>query len=45
MERIKIWDNNIPLFDENIKNEENKFAGTITPFLINDNEAKKEVVL
>ncbi len=41
MERIKIWDNNIPLFDENIKNEENKFAGTITPFLINDNEAKK----
>lgn len=43
MERIKIWDNNIPLFDENIKNEENKFAGTITPYLVDeeDDEIKK----
>lgn len=41
MERIKIWDNNIPLFNENIKNEENKLAGTITPFIIKDEKNTK----
>ncbi len=43
MENIKIWEKDMPLFDENIKNEENKFAGTITPYLVDeeDDEIKK----
>ncbi len=43
MENIKLWEKDMPLFDENIKNEENKFAGTITPYLVDeeDDEIKK----
>lgn len=43
MENIKLWEKDMPLFDENIKNEENKFAGTITPYLVDeeDDEVKK----
>ncbi|WP_317366895.1 alpha/beta hydrolase [uncultured Tyzzerella sp.] len=43
MERINIWNKDIPLFDENIKNEENKFAGTIIPYLVeeDDDDIKK----
>ena len=47
MENIKLWEKDMPLFDENIKNEENKFAGTITPYLVDeeDDEIKKRGVM
>ena len=36
MERINIWENNMPLFDPKINNKENEFAGTITPYLVEE---------
>lgn len=38
MERIKLWNENIPLFDKNINNKENEFASTITPYLVEEEE-------
>ncbi len=38
MERINIWENGMPLFDPKINNKENEFAGTITPFLVEEED-------
>lgn len=38
MEKIKLWEKNMPLFNESITNEENEFAGTITPYLVEEEE-------
>ncbi|MDE6182039.1 MAG: alpha/beta hydrolase [Eubacteriales bacterium] len=38
MKNIKLWGKNMPLFDESITNEQNEFAGTITPYLVEEEE-------
>lgn len=40
LEKINLWENKhqMPLYDENIKNKENEFCGTITPYLVEEEE-------
>lgn len=38
MEKIKLWEKNMPFFDESITNEENLYGGTIIPYLVEEEE-------
>ena len=38
MENLKIWNEEMPLFDKEIKNKENENAATLIPFLVEDDE-------
>ena len=46
MNTINLWENEIPYFNCEIKNEENKNCATITPFIINDEKnIKRSAIL
>lgn len=38
MKNIDIWEGNMPLIDPKITNEENMFSGTITPYLVEEED-------
>ncbi len=42
METYNIWGDKMPLSDENITNDENKFAGTLIPYLVEEDDEKIE---
>lgn len=41
MNKIKLWENNIPYFNSDIKNIENENCATITPFLVENSTKDK----